>query len=66
LKDRETIEELGTKFRGIVPEEVTVGSELLFQLLQPLAESLRFELKQPQTLSNLHPVKEFLLQTIYE
>jgi len=51
---------------GIVPEEVTVGSELLFQLLQPLAEALRFELEQSQILPNLHPVKEFLLQTIYE
>jgi hypothetical protein len=51
---------------GIVPEEVTVGSELLFYLLQPLAESLHFELKQSQILPNLHPVKEFLLQTVYE
>jgi hypothetical protein len=51
---------------GIVPEEVTVGSELLFQLLQPLAESLRFKLEQSQILPNLHPVKELLFQAIYE
>jgi len=36
------------------------------QLLQPLAESLRFELKQSQVLPNLHPVKELLFQTVYE
>jgi hypothetical protein len=51
---------------GILPEEVTVGSELLFQLLQPLAESLGFKLEQSQILPNLHPVKELLLQTVYE
>jgi hypothetical protein len=51
---------------GIMPEDVMVGSELLFQLLQPLAESLGFKLEQSQTLPNLHPVKELLLQTVYE
>ncbi len=51
---------------GILPEEVTVRSELLFQLLQPLAESLRFKPEHSQILPNLHPVKEYLLQTVYE
>jgi hypothetical protein len=51
---------------GIVPEEISVGSDLLFQLLQPLAELLRFELEQSEILPNLHPVKELLFQTVYE
>ena len=46
----------------IVPKEVTVASELLYQLLEPLAEMLRFKLKQSSTLPNLHPAKEFLFQ----
>jgi hypothetical protein len=49
-----------------VPEEISVGSDLLFQLLQPLAELLRFELEQSEILPNLHPVKELLFQTVYE
>jgi len=51
---------------GLVPEEVTVGSELLFPLPQPLAESLRFELEQSRILPDLHPLKELLIQTVYE
>ena len=51
---------------GLIPEEVTVGSELLFQLLQPLTESLHFELEQSLILPNLHPLKELLIQTVYE
>ncbi len=50
----------------IMPEEVTVGSELLFQLLQPLAAMLRFELQHSQILPTLHPVKELLFQSVYE
>jgi hypothetical protein len=49
---------------GIIPEEVTVGSEFLFRLLEPLAWSLCFELKQPRILPNLHPLEGLLIQTI--
>lgn len=49
---------------GMVPEKVTVGSELLFELLQPLAESAGFEIEQSQVLPTLHPVKEYLFQSI--
>ena len=44
------------------PEQVTVGSELLFGLLQPLAESARFELKWPPFLPALYEAKEALLE----
>lgn len=47
---------------GVVPREVVVHSELLFQLLQPLAESLRFKLQRSTVLPRLHSVKEFLFQ----
>lgn len=47
---------------GIVPKVTRVRSELLLQLLQPLAEELRFRLKQSRTLPSLDPAKEFLLQ----
>ncbi len=60
-------DELGfVSVMGMLGERVTAGSELLFQLLQPLAESLRFKLEHSQVLPNLHPVKEYLLQTVYE
>jgi hypothetical protein len=51
---------------GSVPRKVTAGSELLFELLHPLAEALNFELELSPVLPTLHPVKEFLLQTIYD
>ncbi len=44
------------------PEQVTVGSELLFGLLQPLAESARFELKWSPFLPALYEAKEALLE----
>jgi len=47
---------------GMVPREVTVRSRLLLQLLQPLAEELRFRLRQSDTLRSLDQAKEFLLQ----
>lgn len=46
---------------GIVPREVRVRSDLLVQLLQPLAEDLRFKLKQSHKLRSLDPAKEFFL-----
>ncbi len=51
---------------GNVPRKVTAGSELLFGLLHPLAEALDFELELSPILPTLHPVKEFLLQALYE
>ncbi len=44
------------------PKEVTVGTALLFQLLQPLAESARFELKRSHFLPALHEAKEALFE----
>jgi len=46
----------------IVPKKIRVRSELLFQLLQPLAEELGLKLKQSRRLKNLDSVKEFLFQ----
>jgi hypothetical protein len=45
---------------GLRPEQVTVGSELLFGLLQPLAESSRIELEQVPFLPALHEAREAL------
>jgi hypothetical protein len=47
---------------GLRPEQVTVGSELLFGLLQPLAESSRFELKRSPFLPALHEAREALFE----
>lgn len=47
---------------GIVPGEVRVRSGLLFELLRPLAQELRFKLKQSKTMNSLDSAKEFLLQ----
>jgi hypothetical protein len=47
---------------GLRPEQVTVGSELLFGLLQPLAESSRFELKRSPYLPALHEAREALFE----
>lgn len=49
---------------AILPERVTVGSEPLYGLLQPLAESLDFELEYSDTLLILDQVREFMLQSI--
>jgi hypothetical protein len=46
----------------IAPKEVTVRSELLSQLLLPLAESLGFKLKQSDVLPGMDMAKEFLFQ----
>ncbi len=48
---------------GLRPEQVTVGSELLFGLLQPLAESSRFELKRSHYLPALDEAKAALFET---
>jgi hypothetical protein len=47
---------------GLRPKEVAVESELLFGLLQPLAESARFELKRSHFLPALHEAKEALFE----
>ena len=47
---------------GLRPKEVAVGSELLFGLLQPLAETSRFELKRAHFLPALHEAKEVLFE----
>jgi hypothetical protein len=47
---------------GLRPEQVTVESELLFGLLQPLAESSRFELKRSPFLPALHEAREALFE----
>lgn len=47
---------------GTVPKQVLVRSELLFQLLQPVAEELRFKLKRSNRLRGLDPAKKSLLQ----
>jgi hypothetical protein len=47
---------------GLRPEQLTVDSELLFGLLQPLAESSRFELERSPFLPALHEAREALLE----
>ena len=47
---------------GLRPEQVTVGSELLFGLLQPLAESSRIELKRSPFLPALYEAREALFE----
>ena len=44
------------------PEQLTVDSELLFALLQPLAEASRFELELAPFLPALHEAREALLE----
>ncbi len=45
-----------------IPREITVDSELLFTLLQPLAESSRLELKRSHYLPALQEAKEALFE----
>jgi hypothetical protein len=47
---------------GIVPAEVRVRSELVLQLLRPVAKELGFRLKRSDRLRRLDQAKEFLLQ----
>jgi hypothetical protein len=47
---------------GMVPKVVRVRSDLLLQLLQPLAGELRFKLKQSPELPTLDPAVQFLFQ----
>jgi hypothetical protein len=47
---------------GLRPEQITVGSELLFGLLRPLAESSRFELERSPFLPALHEAREALFE----
>jgi hypothetical protein len=46
----------------VVPKEIRVGSELLFELLQPLAGALRFKLEHSPFLPSLHLARESLLE----
>lgn len=50
---------------GALPEEVAVGSDLLFQLLQPLAGLLDFDLDQPPELPNLSQAREMILRSVF-
>jgi hypothetical protein len=47
---------------GIAPAEVRVRSELVLQLLRPVATELGFRLKRSDRLRRLDQAKEFLLQ----
>jgi hypothetical protein len=47
---------------GLMPEQVRVSSELLFGLLQPLAEVSRFELELAPFLPALHEARETLFE----
>jgi hypothetical protein len=49
---------------GLRPGQVTAGSELLFGLLQPLAEASRFELRWSHFLPALHEAKAALFETL--
>lgn len=51
---------------GVVPAKVVVDSELLYQLLLPLAEELSFDLNQSEVMPTLYAIKDFLLQVAYE
>jgi len=47
---------------GMVPAEIRVRSELLLQLLRPVATELGFRLKRSDRLRRLDQAKDFLLQ----
>ena len=47
---------------GLVPAKVVVRSELLRQLLEPVAEELGFKLKRSKRLRSLDPAKEAMLK----
>jgi len=47
---------------GLVPAKVTVRSELLMQLLEPVTEELGFKLEQSNRLRSLDPAKEAMLK----
>jgi hypothetical protein len=50
----------------LLPERVSVDSELLFQLLEPLAGEAGFELELSPSLPGLDTVREDLLQALGE
>ncbi len=50
---------------GIVPREIRVRSGLLYALLQPIAEELRFRLRQNDFLPSLEEAKEELLHFMF-
>ncbi len=50
----------------LVPEKMSVASELLFELLAPLAEEAGFELELSESLPGLDPAREELLDTFGE
>jgi hypothetical protein len=47
---------------GLLPAKVVVRSELLRQLLEPVAEELGFKLKRSDRLGSLDPAKEAMLE----
>ncbi|MBA3490631.1 MAG: hypothetical protein H0T55_00955 [Rubrobacteraceae bacterium] len=51
---------------GLLPEKVSVDSDLLFQLLEPLAGEVGFELELSPSLPGLDTVREDLLRTFGE
>jgi hypothetical protein len=61
-------EDLAAQFSrvGQLPEKVSVDSELLFQLLEPLASEAGFELELSPSLPGLDKVRDDLLQTLGE
>ena len=50
----------------LAPEKVSVDSELLFELLGPLAEEAGFEIELAPYLPGLEPIREGLLRTFGE
>lgn len=47
---------------GDVPRQIRVDSQLLVQLLQPLAEELGFQVKLTRSLPSLYEAKDFLME----
>jgi hypothetical protein len=47
----------------LLPEKISVDSDLLFALLEPLAEEAGFELELAPSLPSLEAVRENLLDT---
>jgi hypothetical protein len=50
----------------LAPEKISVDSELLFKLLEPLASEAGFDLELSSFLPGLEPARENLLRTFGE
>ena len=50
----------------LAPEKISVDSELLFELLEPLASEAGFDLELSPSLPGLEPAREDLLRTLGE